>query len=92
MLKFVFNLYRTDIGGSLRIPAHYSGCFSLKTCFGRLPDKGLSGPSRGFESVLSSAGPMYAVFPLNNNPDADEQGPMRRRSDFSLEGAFRRRH
>ncbi|POV98835.1 hypothetical protein PSTT_14160, partial [Puccinia striiformis] len=44
----------SDIGGSLRIPAHYSGCYSLKPCSGRIVqdgfrdcDDGLHRDSRG---------------------------------------------
>ena len=52
------NRTRSDIGGSVRIPAHYSGLFGLKTCAGRIPLLGAVAPNRGFESVITSLGPM----------------------------------
>lgn len=34
----------SDDGGSIRTPAAYTGCFGLKTSFGRTPSSGLAGP------------------------------------------------
>ncbi|GJN89051.1 hypothetical protein Rhopal_002025-T1 [Rhodotorula paludigena] len=48
----------SDIGGSLRIPAHFSGCFSLKPCHGRFPSTGCRGFNPGFTAIPSSMGPM----------------------------------
>jgi Asp-tRNA(Asn)/Glu-tRNA(Gln) amidotransferase A subunit family amidase len=47
-----------DIGGSLRIPAHYSGCYGLKPCAGRFPATGAANPNPGFEAINTSFGPM----------------------------------
>ncbi|KAM0752009.1 amidase signature enzyme [Meredithblackwellia eburnea MCA 4105] len=48
----------TDIGGSVRIPAHYSGCFGIKPCDGRLVIDGVVPGNAGFEAVRGCAGPM----------------------------------
>lgn len=48
----------TDVGGSLRIPAHYSGCYSLKPCAGRIPQTGFRGADPGFNEISSVVGPM----------------------------------
>lgn len=50
--------FGSDIGGSLRIPAHYSGAWGIKPCFGRVPTRGARGSNPGFEAVKASLGPM----------------------------------
>lgn len=50
--------FGSDIGGSLRIPVHYSGCFGLKPCTGRFPDAGAKNPNPGFEGIKTTLGPM----------------------------------
>lgn len=50
--------FGSDIGGSLRIPVHYSGCFGLKPCAGRFPDAGAKNPNPGFEGIKTTLGPM----------------------------------
>ncbi|MBW0481665.1 hypothetical protein O181_021380 [Austropuccinia psidii MF-1] len=48
----------TDVGGSLRIPAHYSGCYSLKPCDGRIVSYGLRRANKGYTEISSTIGPM----------------------------------
>ncbi|KAA1083569.1 hypothetical protein PGT21_004058 [Puccinia graminis f. sp. tritici] len=48
----------SDIGGSLRIPAHYSGCYSLKPCSGRIVQDGLRDCDDGYTEILGVIGPM----------------------------------
>ncbi|GAA6024469.1 hypothetical protein JCM8202_006337 [Rhodotorula sphaerocarpa] len=48
----------SDIGGSLRIPSHFSGCFALKPCAGRIASDGCQHCNPGFEGVKSTMGPM----------------------------------
>lgn len=48
----------SDVGGSLRIPAHYCGIYSLKPSSGRFPKKGHANPNAGFISIPSVTGPM----------------------------------
>lgn len=50
--------FGSDIGGSLRIPAGFSGCYGLKPCSGRFPSTGCVNPNPGFEAVKSTMGPM----------------------------------
>ncbi|KAE8224081.1 hypothetical protein CF319_g2977 [Tilletia indica] len=48
----------SDIGGSLRIPAAYSGCYSLKPSMGRWTRSGSAKYCSGFDGIFSVFGPM----------------------------------
>jgi len=48
----------TDIGGSLRIPAHYCGIASLRPTAGRTPDVGRYSTPIGEQAVASQTGPL----------------------------------
>lgn len=48
----------TDIGGSIRVPAHFSGIAGLKPSLDRLPMRGCATSLPGQEAVRSQLGPM----------------------------------
>lgn len=48
----------TDIGGSVRIPAHFCGVVGLRTGVGRLPTQGCRGVAPGFEGIHCTTGVM----------------------------------
>lgn len=46
-----------DLGGSIRVPAHFCGIHGLKPTSFRLPRVGTTGTLRGLESIVTQAGP-----------------------------------
>ncbi len=48
----------TDIGGSIRLPAHFSGCVGFKPTQDRWPNRGLVAGIPGQEAIRSQCGPM----------------------------------
>ena len=48
----------TDVAGSVRAPAHFSGIYSLRCSTGRWPKMGLNTSMAGQEGVLAVASPM----------------------------------
>ncbi len=52
----------SDYGGSIRTPAAYTGCFGLKTSFGRIPSGGFAGPL-----PLLPMHPIAALGPLTSS-------------------------
>ncbi len=47
-----------DLGGSIRVPSHFSGIHGLMTTSFRLPRNGSRRTMRGMEAVISRSGPM----------------------------------
>lgn len=48
----------TDIAGSLRIPSHHSGIYTIKPSPGRWSYNGMCDFGKGLESIIAVAGPM----------------------------------
>lgn len=48
----------TDVAGSVRVPAHFSGIYSLKPTTSRFPKSGAHTPMPGQEGIPAVAGPM----------------------------------
>ncbi|KAG8780767.1 hypothetical protein FRC15_009276 [Serendipita sp. 397] len=48
----------TDIGGSIRVPAAWSGIYGLKPSVARLPHTGLLGSHDGMDNIVGCMGPM----------------------------------
>ncbi|KAK9473896.1 amidase signature domain-containing protein [Dipodascopsis tothii] len=52
----------TDIAGSVRIPAHFSGVYTVRSSFGRIPRAGNTSPTRGQDGITSIYSPMTRSF------------------------------
>ncbi|KAF8325793.1 amidase signature enzyme [Cantharellus anzutake] len=50
--------FASDVGGSLRIPTHFSGVYSIKPTPGRITHHGVADPYPGFEAIPVCFGPM----------------------------------
>ncbi|KAF4581708.1 hypothetical protein EYR40_002724 [Pleurotus pulmonarius] len=52
----------SDIGGSVRIPAHFCGLWSLKGSAGRFPSSGQASPLPGIEAIQLVCAPMATTL------------------------------
>lgn len=48
----------TDLGGSIRLPAHYCGLYAMRSSIGRFPCQGTHAPVPGLETVATICAPM----------------------------------
>lgn len=80
--------YGTDIGGSVRVPAHFCGVWGHKTTWGLAPKTGhdFPGMSRSEGFVAAADGPLSIAGPLARNAadlaalvEAGAEFPLRRR-------------
>jgi Asp-tRNA(Asn)/Glu-tRNA(Gln) amidotransferase A subunit family amidase len=53
----------SDVAGSVRAPAHYSGCYSLRCSTGRWPKLGVNTSMPGQEGIPSVFSPMARTLP-----------------------------
>lgn len=53
----------SDVAGSVRAPAHFSGCYSLRCSTGRWPKAGISTSMPGQEGIPSVFSPMTRTLP-----------------------------
>lgn len=81
--------YGTDIGGSVRVPAHFCGVWGHKTTWGLVPKHGHEHPamSRAEGFVAAADGPLSIAGPLARNAadlavlvEAGAEVPLRRRA------------
>ena len=81
--------YGTDIGGSVRVPAHFCGVWAHKTTWGLVPKHGHDHPAmarrEGF--IAAADGPLSIAGPLARNPqdlavlvEVGAEVPLRRRA------------
>ena len=89
--------YGSDIGGSVRAPAHFSGLFSHKPSFAIVPMRGHVPPPHGVPwepSELTVAGPLGHTagdIELALDVTVGLDGPMRQAMQIQLQGAAPRR-
>lgn len=53
----------TDVAGSVRVPAHFAGCYSLKCSVGRFPKYGNTTSMSGQEGIPAVYSPMARTLP-----------------------------
>jgi amidase len=86
-----------DLGGSIRLPSHFSGIAGIRPTTGRVPMTGYFPPSIGWVSHFSAAGPMArtvedlaVALPLISGPDwidsAAQDVPLRDWRAVSVKG------
>jgi amidase len=83
----------SDSGGSVRVPAHFTGICSLKPTPGRFPGRGHLPPCVGPFSTLGAIGPMARTISdvalmfrtLSGQDDADPASPPISLRDLSLD-------
>ncbi|KAL3483066.1 putative general amidase GmdA [Aspergillus germanicus] len=92
----------TDIGGSIRLPASFNGCYGLKPSTGRLPFQGIASIVDGEAAIPFVVGPMghsvadlvfltkalLAIEPWRSDPGVHEL-PWRDEVSESVRGRFR---
>jgi Asp-tRNA(Asn)/Glu-tRNA(Gln) amidotransferase A subunit family amidase len=83
----------SDSGGSVRVPAHFTGICSLKPTPGRFPGRGHLPPCVGPFSILGAIGPMARTIEdvslmfrtLGGQDDADPASPPMQMRQFNLD-------
>jgi amidase len=83
----------SDSGGSVRVPAHFTGICSLKPTPGRFPGRGHLPPCVGPFSILGAIGPMARAIEdvnlmfrtLGGHDDADPASPPMPMRQFTLD-------
>ncbi|KAK9479051.1 amidase signature domain-containing protein [Lipomyces japonicus] len=52
----------TDVGGSVRVPSHFSGCYTVRSSYGRIPRAGNSAAIKGQDGITQIHSPMARTF------------------------------
>lgn len=52
----------TDVAGSVRVPSHFSGLYTVRSSYGRIPRAGNTAPLRGQDGITSIYSPMCRYF------------------------------
>ena len=83
--------YGSDIGGSIRVPAHYCGLFGHKPTLGLVPSRGHVPPAHGMlaEGDLSVVGPLAKTvddLEILLDATAGLLGPARQAMQIALQG------